>query len=373
MINKDRLIENFLMLTALDGVSRNERFAMDEIKRQLEQMGVVCFEDSAGEKFEGNCGNVIARIPGTIPGEPFFFSAHVDTIQPSNGSPHIKDGVFYSDGNTILGADDRAGVAAMIEAVQTAKEQNTRHTGIELLFLVGEEVGLFGSKFIDYNRIESKNGFVLDSSADLGKIVSRAPTHLSCKIEIKGQAAHAAIAPEQGVHAIKIASEAIHNTELGRVSGNTTVSIGTINGGTKSNIIPDRVEIDGEIRCLDDSEIPVYKAKLERNFTEAANKHGGKFEIKWEQEYSGFMIHESANLVTWICEAMKNTGIEPELIKFIGGSDANNFNQKGIPTVNLGIGYKKNHSKDEYMSVDDLVGITKAAYEVIKLSGEYSK
>ncbi len=370
MINHERLIKNFLEITAIEGVSRNEAGVMNEIQKRLDELGIGYVQDKAGEKFDGNCGNLIARIPGTIPGEAFCFSAHVDTIQSSCGTPYIKDGVIYSDGKTVLGADDRAGAAIMLEAVESAFEQKIDFPDIELLFLVGEEIGLFGSRFLDYSLVKSKYGFVIDSSADLGKIVSHAPDHSSCKIEVFGKASHAAIAPEQGIHAIKIAADGIHNTELGRVSENSTVSIGVINGGTKTNITPEHVEVQGEIRSLDKSETPVYKEKLEANFKNAAEQYGGSVKFEWQEEYSGFKLEDNSRIIEWISSALTNAGIDPEPIKFVGGSDANNFNQNGIQTVNLGLGYKKNHSNEEYIKVDDLVGMGNTVLEIIKLSGQ---
>ncbi|MFC1477218.1 M20/M25/M40 family metallo-hydrolase [candidate division KSB1 bacterium] len=371
MINHERLRRNFLELTVIEGVSGNEERIMNEIKGRLDRLDIQYAQDDAGNGFGGECGNVIAFIPGTEKGKPFFMSAHVDTISSSSGKPVIREGVFYSDGSTILGADDRAGVAAMLEAAEAVIEHNIPHTGLELLFLVGEEIGLCGSKYLDYDLIKSASGFVLDSSADLGKVVSHAPTHSSCRITVRGKAAHGAIAPELGIHAIKIAADAIHNIEVGRVTDNTTVSIGTIKGGTKVNVVPDFVEIKGEIRSLDEAEIPEYTQKIETCFRDAAEHYGGSIDIEWKSEYKGFKLDEGHNVIRWIIRAMEQADVIPGLIKFIGGSDANNFNRHGIPTINLGLGYKKNHSNEEYMKVDDLIGITEIVMELIRLSPQY--
>jgi len=372
MINKERLLDGFLSLTEIEGVSKDEVKVMDEIKKRLDRLGIRYDEDVAGQKFGGNCGNLVARVPGKLSGDPFFFSAHVDTILSSNKMPQVKDGVVYSSGKTILGADDRAGVAVILEAVESAKEKKINHPDIELLFLVGEEIGLLGSKYLDYSLVKSKFGFVLDSSADPGKIIAHAPSHISCTVSIKGKSAHAAVAPETGVHAIKIAAEGIFNTEVGRVSDNTTVSIGVIKGGSKTNIIPDNVEIKGEIRSLTDNELPVHRKIFEKNFINAADKFGGEVEIEWKEEYNGFKIDESSHIACWIRQAIENAGIRPELIKYLGGSDANNFNRNEIPTVNLGVGFKKVHSNDEYIPIDNLTAAARIAFEVILISGKMS-
>jgi len=369
MVNKERLLDDFLEFTAIEGVSRNEAEVINDVKRRLDKLGIRYTVDNAGEKFGGNSGNLIAYFPGTVPGKTFCLSAHVDTISSSAGKPYEKDGVIYSDGKTVLGADDRAGAAAMLEAVQCVIEQGVDHPDIELLFLVGEEIGLFGSKYLDYGKLKSTYGFVLDSSADPGKIVSHAPTHMSCGITVRGKAAHAAIAPELGVHAIKIAAEGIYNTKVGRITDDSTVSIGVINGGTKTNVVPDLVEIAAEVRGLNKEEVPGHKATLENNFKAAAEKYGGEVSFDWNTEYNGFKLGEDSGIISLTKKAMKSAGLEPELIKFVGGSDANNFNENGITSVNLGFGYKKNHSNEEYMKVDFLNSMTEVIFEVIRLSG----
>lgn len=373
MIDSKRLIGNFLSLASIEGVSSEEQEAMEEVKRRLDRLGIEHTQDNAGERFGGSCGNVIAKVPAAgSAGAPFFMSAHVDTIQSSKGTPHIKDGVIYSDGNSVLGADDRAGVAQILEIIESAREQNLEHPDITLLFLVGEEIGLYGSKYLDYSQINCSFGFVFDSSADFGKIVSHAPTQLSFVINVLGKAAHGAIAPELGIHAIKIAAEAIAKTNVGRVDTDSTVSIGTIHGGTKINVIPDRVEIKGEIRSLNDARIPEYQKKIVNTFERTARGSGGKVTFKWDEAYKGFKLEEGHPLIRWILQAMRNSNIEPELIPFIGGSDANNFNANGIPTVNLGQGYKKNHSTEEYIAINDLAGLAQVGYEIIKLSPQFT-
>ena len=366
MINDERLKRNFLEITALEGVSRNESGAMNEIKKRLDRLGVEYAQDSAGEKFAGDCGNVIARIPGTADGEGFFLAAHVDTIASSAGKPYIRDGVFYSDGKTVLGADDRAGVAVMLEVTETLLNSDVSYPDIELVFLVGEEIGLYGSRFLDYSLLNSKYGFVIDSSADLGKVVSHAPDHHSCAITVTGKPAHAAIAPELGIHAIKMAAEGIYKTDIGRVSDNSTMSIGVISGGTKTNVVPEKVEIMGEIRSLDSTEIPGLKERFERPFKEAAETYGGTVSFEWEEEYGGFNIKPESPFSLRVAAGYRACGIEPEFIKFVGGSDANNFNARGLPTFNLGQGYKKNHSNEEYLKVDDLLGIARVVIELAK-------
>lgn len=373
MIDRKRLIENFLFLTSIEGISREEREAMEDMKSRLDKLGIKHTQDSAGERFGGSCGNVIAKVPATgSAGAPFFMSAHVDTIQSSKGAPQIKEGVIFSDGNSVLGADDRAGIAQILEIIESAQEHNLEHPEITLLFLVAEEIGLYGSKYLDYSKIDCSFGFVFDSSADFGKVVSQAPTQLSFIINVLGKAAHGAIAPELGVHAIKIAADAIAKTDVGRVDPDSTVSIGTIHGGTKTNVIPDMVEIKGEIRSLNDARIPEYEKKIINTFEGAARDFGGKVTFKWDEAYKGFKLEESHPLIQWILQAMRNSNIEPELIPFIGGSDANNFNANGIPTINLGQGYKKNHSTEEYIAIGDLEGLAQVGYEIIKLSPQFT-
>ncbi|MCP4726481.1 MAG: M20/M25/M40 family metallo-hydrolase [bacterium] len=369
MINEERLIQNFLSLTKIEGISKNEREVADELKKRLDKLNIPYEEDDAGKKISGNCGNLIAALPGTdAKGITFCFTGHMDTIASSHCEPEIRDGVIYSDGKAVLGADDRAGIAAALEAVEAAKELNLNYPDIELIFLVAEEIGLLGSRNIDFSRLKSKYCFVLDSSSSVGKIIRNAPTHMSFSIEIKGKSAHAAIAPQDGVNAIKIAAEAISNIDVGRINEDTTVNFGTIKGGTKTNNVPDLVEIEGELRSLSAEKIPAEQAKIEKAYHSAAEKYGGKCIFDWDKEYSGFLLDEDNAIIDWVRNAMRLADVKPELTQVLGGSDANNFNEQGIPSLNLGIGYAKNHSPDEYMPIEDLVKMANICLEIIKYS-----
>ncbi len=369
MIRKDRLLENFISLTSIEGVSKKEREVADEVKKRLDGLKIPYVEDDTGAKISGNCGNIIATAQGKeTKSTPFCFTAHLDTISTSYCKPVIREGVIYSDGKVVLGADDRAGIAAALEAIEAAIELDLNYPDIELIFLVAEEIGLLGSRNLDFSGLKSKYGFVLDSSSAVGKIIRNAPTHYSFEIDVRGRSAHAAIAPQDGVNAIKIAAEAIDKVNVGKVNEDTTVNIGTIKGGTKTNNVPDLVEIEGELRSLTQPKIPEEQEKIEKAFNIAAEKYGGECLFKWDLEYSGFLLDDDNVIIDWVSNAMRLAGVKPELTQVLGGSDANNFNEQGIPSVNLGVGYAKNHSPDEFMPVDDLVKMAEICLEIIKYS-----
>ncbi|HOP80156.1 MAG TPA: M20/M25/M40 family metallo-hydrolase, partial [Armatimonadota bacterium] len=241
MINKERLLQTFFDLIEINSPSRNERGVADYLKPKLEELGFQVIEDDTGEKIGGNTGNLIATKQGTSDtGLRIFFSAHMDTVEPTEGlKPVISDdGVISSDGKTILGADCKAGIAATLEAVRAAIEQNVPFRSIQLLYSVAEEIGLMGAKEMEPQRINADVGYVFDTEKPVAGVVVSAPSHENILVKVYGKASHAGINPEAGVSAIIAASRAIANMKLGRISPETTANIGTINGGKARNIIP---------------------------------------------------------------------------------------------------------------------------------------
>ncbi|WP_246240935.1 M20/M25/M40 family metallo-hydrolase [Anaerocolumna sedimenticola] len=232
MINKMRVTEEFMKLVSIDSPSFKERQMADVLKQYLIQLGFEVTEDDAYKHYDGNSGNLYGFLKGDIEGDPILFSAHMDTVEPSTGKRAVKhqDGTITSDGNTVLGADDLAGVAAILEAVRTIKEKGLSHRSIEVLFTIAEEVYIRGSEVFDYNRIKAKEAYVLDLSGPVGTAALKAPTLISFTAEFIGKASHAGFAPEKGIHAISVAAEAITAIKQGRIDEETTVNVGTIEG-----------------------------------------------------------------------------------------------------------------------------------------------
>src|ERR687885_883063 len=274
MINEERIKNLLLELIQIDSVSREEREVAQRIKAYCEEMGAEVFIDDAGEQVGGNTGNVIARFPGTIPtAEPIMMSAHMDTVVPGEGvKPVVEGDIIRSDGTTVLGGDDKSGCAVIIETIRCLQEQNIPHAPIEAVFSICEEVGLLGAKHVDVSKLKAKYGLVFDSD-DPGFLFTKGPSANHMEFRIYGLEAHAGVAPEEGISAIKIAAEAIANMKLGRIDEETTANIGVIRGGEATNIITNYVYLKGEARSLDEAKLDAQCAHMVRCFEEASAKY----------------------------------------------------------------------------------------------------
>jgi len=365
-INQERLVTNFLKLVQIDAMTTQERLMADEVMRQLNALGFEVFEDHAGEKIGGNSGNVIAKLPATRAGAPIMFSAHMDRVTPGLGiRPVVKEGVIHSDGSTILAADDLAGVASIIEAVQTIVDYKLPHPQIEIAFTVAEEGGLRGAKNLDYTKLTAKMGFVLDSSGPVGNIVVRGPAQDRIEATIKGKAAHAGVSPEEGNNAIIAAAVGLARMNVGRIDAETTANIGVIQGGTATNIVPESVSIKGEARSLDGAKLRTQSEHMKKCLEEGARERGATAEVKISRMYSELNLKASDPVVEIAIRAVESLGLSASLVSSGGGSDANIFNQQGIATVNLGLGYHKVHTTEENIAIADLVKVAKLALAIV--------
>ncbi|AEF94920.1 peptidase T-like protein [Desulfotomaculum nigrificans CO-1-SRB] len=374
MVNAERLIGEFIELVQVDSESGGERQIADLLTEKLIALGLDVFEDNAGSEVElgKGTGNLIATWPGNGGNGPvFLLSAHMDTVKPGRGvKPQRQNGVIKSSGDTILGSDDKAGIAAILEALRVIKEQNISHGGLQVVFTVGEEIGLVGAKKLDYSRIKAGMGFVLDSGGPAGEIIIQAPQQYTFKAVIKGKAAHAGMAPEQGINAIVVASHAIANMHTGRIDSETTSNIGIISGGVATNIVPEQVTIQGEVRSLKPAKA---KAQLEHMLDElkkAVEQFQATLDLQVEKEYDEIDLNPAALPVRIAVQAAKNIGVEAILTKTGGGSDANVFNGKGLACVNLGIGMQRVHTTDEFIMEEDLVNNARLVVEIIKVAQE---
>ncbi|WP_066637513.1 M20/M25/M40 family metallo-hydrolase [Desulfolucanica intricata] len=372
MVNQKRLLNEFLQLVQIDSLSGQERQIADYLKQKLTTMGLSVYEDQAGQKVGATAGNIIAFLNGSKSEAPvIMLSAHMDTVEPGTGiKPVIKDGVIYSEGETVLGSDDKAGIATILEAVQQIQEHNIPHGGIEIVFTIWEEGGLFGAKNLDFSRIKAKMGYVLDADGSPGTIITKAPSHDKIQAVVRGRAAHAGIKPEEGINAIQVAAHAITNMQLGRIDEETTCNIGIISGGKATNIIPETVTLVGETRSLDNLKRKAQTTAICNALNAAAEKFGAQVEIKTELEYSNVDLSEDDQAVVIAITAAKNLGLMPRIEKTGGGSDANIFNQIGIQAVNLGIGMHKVHTKEEFITIEDLINNARYLVEIIKTANK---
>ncbi len=344
------VLDTFLTLVRIDSLSGDEGAVAERLRGYLQDAGCQVWSDPIG--------NLLARRAGhgsgsTLP--PLLFSAHMDTVEPGHGiQPRIVDGVVRSDGTTILGADDKAGVAAILAALRQTNGNGTSCCPVEVAFSVQEEIGLIGAKHLDLSQLASKTAIVMDSAGPVGSIVARAPSQDTMTIEITGQAAHAGVAPEQGVSAIVVGARAIAAMRLGRIDSETTANIGVIRGGMATNIIPAHVTMRGEARSLDEVLLAAQTAHMRECFEFAANELGAQVNFWVERSYSAINLSPDSAVVRRVSRAMASVGVEANLISTGGGSDANIFMGAGIETANLGFGMMGPHSVTEHIAVADL-------------------
>ncbi|MBC8591479.1 M20/M25/M40 family metallo-hydrolase [Wansuia hejianensis] len=367
MINEKRVLDRFLEYIQIDSPTKDERKFADFLMKEMEKIGIEVYMDNAGEKVGSNSGNLIGKLKGNTDGETILFSAHMDTVSPGVGiKPQIRDGVIYSDGTTVLGGDDKAGIAAILEAIETIKEKDIPHGDIEIVFSIFEEGGLYGAKNLDYSKLDAKLGFVLDSGGDPGQIVVQGPAQNKINAKFIGKEAHAGVAPENGISAIQIASEAISNMNLLRVDEETTANIGLINGGGPTNIVAKEVIFEAEARSLKDEKLKEQTDHMVKCCEEAAKKFGGEVEVEVINAYGAFNVDENHDIVNKVKAACTNIGLEPYTSTTGGGSDTNILNINGITAVNLGIGEKKPHTLEEHLHIKDLENAARLALEIIK-------
>lgn len=369
MINEERVLKRFLEYVQIDSESYNEGDFAKALSQDLMNIGLEVEIDNAGEVVGSNTGNIIARLKGNAEGEAILFSCHMDTVAPGKGiKPVIKDGVVYSDGTTILGGDDKGGIASIVEALTVIKENNIKHPTIELVFTIAEEVGLYGSKNVDYSKLTAKKGYIFDTSGDPGIIVTKGPAQDKLSVKITGKPAHAGVAPENGISAIQIAAEAINNMKLLRIDENTTANIGKFSGGTAVNIVCPEVIIEAEARSTVVESLDEQTKHMVEEFEKAAAKFGGSVEINVGRLYGPFVIDENDEIVQQAKRAFKSLGIEAETKSSGGGSDTNIFNCNGIKAVNLASGERNPHTLQESVKIEDLYTVSKVVLALINES-----
>jgi tripeptide aminopeptidase len=369
MINRERLVDEFLELVQIDSPSGQEREIADTLKQKLMDLGLKVYEDNAGGQVGASAGNLIATLPGDGNGPMLLLSSHMDTVQPGIGvKPVINDGVMSSAGDTVLGGDDKAGIAVILEAIRGIKENNIKHGGLEVVFTIWEEGGLKGAKALDYCKIKSKMGYVLDSDGEPGTIIITAPTADEITATIKGEAAHAGIAPEKGVSAIQVAAKAIAKMNLGRIDEETTANIGIIQGGKATNIVPDNTYIAGEARSLRPDKLAAQTKHICDLLQQEADAAKAEIVINVEKEYDPISLSKEDDVVKYAVNAAENLGLKPVLSATGGGSDANVFNGQGVSCANLGIAMNKVHTTDENIKIDDMCKTAELVMEIIKVA-----
>ncbi|OXM88146.1 M20/M25/M40 family metallo-hydrolase [Paenibacillus rigui] len=372
MIQEKRLVAEFIELVQVDSETRFEQEISQVLKQKFTALGLTVEEDDTAAVTGHGSGNLICTLAATkdakVPG--IFFTSHMDTVTPGKGiKPQIgEDGVIRSDGTTILGSDDKAGLAAMFEAIRVLKEQNIAHGPIQFIITAGEESGLKGSRAMDAKWLQAEFGYALDSNGQIGDIAVAAPTQSKIHIAFTGRSAHAGVNPEAGVSAITVASKAVAKMPLGRIDKETTANIGRFAGGVNgaTNIVVDRVELEAEARSIVQEKLDRQVEAMRKACQEAAQEMGAKMEFGSELIYPAFMFDDEAPVVKLAVAALKKAGCTPKTFHSGGGSDANVFNGLGVPTVNLAVGYQKIHTTEEHIAIKDLVKVAEVVVEIVK-------
>jgi tripeptide aminopeptidase len=340
-------LELFLELAALPSPPGEERAVADVVLRYLRDLGSQPDEDAFG--------NIYARIEPMTEGTPLFLCAHLDTVPPDGPlQPVVEDGVVRNAGGTILGADNKSAVVAMLEGARRVLAERRAHAGIELLFTLQEEVGLQGAAAFDQGRLRAEIGYVYDQAAPIGEIILGAPWSQAMQVRFHGRAAHSGMFPEEGRSAIQAAAKAIADLRLGRVDEETTANVGLISGGTGGNIVPEWCTFSAEARCQDERKLQDIVQEMLDAFTFAATEAECEVETELRKSYNGYRFKRDTDAVKLAASALEACGYGPTYALSGGGADANVFNDAGRRCVNLANGMTDIHTPDERIAVADL-------------------
>ena len=360
-----RIIDLFLQLVQIDSPSRHEQNICKFLVAYMRTMG---YRPRVDKK-----GNIHVLVQGTaVHGPTILLNAHMDTVVPGSGvKPIIKKDRIVSDGTTVLGSDDKAGIAAILEVMCRLKEQKVNFKTIKIIITVEEEIGLQGAKQLSYDDVAADYCFVLDCDGDVGTIVPHAPAQEIVLFKIKGRAAHAGLNPEDGINAIQIASKAIAALKLGRIDRETTANVGIISGGVATNIIPEEVTVKAEARSHNEEKLHAQVKKMTEAFEKAAMRAKGSVTVDVKRSYNRVATATNSEIVRIATKAAKKLKLPVSIHASGGGSDASVIYEYGVPTIALGIGMADVHSKQEYITLKNLTLIPEYLLEVIKTAQRY--
>ncbi|MCX8009615.1 MAG: M20/M25/M40 family metallo-hydrolase [Ignavibacteria bacterium] len=363
MIDKNRLIELFITVAKIEGLSGNERLIADYIKSFLSKLNLEISEDDASKQSGGNTGNLICKIGN---GGDFALLSHMDTARSTKDVKHIitKDKIT-SDGSTVAGVDDRVGVAVLLYAVEHSIKNKLKMKNFTLGFTICEETTLIGSKTIQLGE-NIDHCFLFDSSFRPGNFVYRTPGAKTFYVEVIGRASHSGIAPEKGINSIFYASKAISRLKLGRIDDETTANIGRINGGTAINVVPESTYIEGEVRSFNVEKVEKIIEQIKLEFKNSINESEAKIKFNSTWDFKPYEISKESKTYIKLVEALRSSNLEPIPVVSFGGSDANSLNERGINTINIGIGAQNPHSNDEFVFLEDLFKDAEIALNLIK-------
>ncbi|MEK3836951.1 MULTISPECIES: M20/M25/M40 family metallo-hydrolase [unclassified Paenibacillus] len=369
MISEDRLIHEFMELVQIDSETRNERQIADVLKEKFSSLGLTAVEDDSQERTGHGAGNLFVTWPADsgVSAPKLLFTCHMDTVVPGQKiKPALgEDGWIRSDGSTILGADDKAGLAALFEAIRVIQEQKLPHGQIQFVITAGEESGLMGARAMDPAYLDADMGFALDSNGEVGAIAIAAPAQAKVTMQIFGKSAHAGVNPEDGISAIQVASKAISAMKLGRIDNETTANIGKFAGGGPTNVVCDHVQLDAEARSIVQEKVELQIASMREALETTARDHGAQSEFRSEIIYPAFSFNGNDSVVQLADRAITSLGLTTRLFASGGGSDANVFNGLNVPVVNLAVGYEDIHTTKERIKAADIVKVASLVVAIV--------
>jgi len=357
-MNIDRINKTLIELCEIPSPSKCERPVADYILARISALGLDIVEDNAGYDLDGDTGNLIVKVDGNS-SSPFLLTAHMDTVVPIDGLPdrinvNISDGVVHTDHKSILGADDKAGIAIALELLHHRIENVSNLHPLEIVFTVQEEIGARGAAYLDKDSISAKQGFVLDGDTPVGTVIVRAPHKLRYDLVVRGVAAHAALEPEKGVNAIGAISSLVSALPCGRIDNNTVTNYGIIQGGSATNVIPDRVDLVGELRGHDLAKVQFVQKQIEETTDHVLEDSRVSTEITWTSLYPGYSVSLNELCIQYFALACNKLDMQVDYITTDGGGDANPLNGAGVTCVPFGLGMKAIHTNQEHIMLSDL-------------------
>ena len=360
---EQRLVDTFLSLIKIDSESFNEKTIQEFLANRLKELGCKVYVDNAGKKYNTTAkGNVMGFFPGTTKSQPVVLSAHMDTVSPGkNIKPIVKKTRITSDGTTILGADDKAGIAIILEVLRTLKDQNHLYPPVEVVFTLTEESGMQGAKNLDYKKLKGREGLILDNE-EVGELLVQGPAVNTIEVWVKGLAAHAGVCPEKGISALEVAAYALSQMKLGRIDKETVANFGVVQGGRVTNVVMDELYLKGEARSLNNAKLDKQTAHMKACFEKAVKhftkKIDGKIrkpQVKFVavQRYPAVHVPKGHPMVKAVLTAGKKQGLDIRAVASGGGCDANILSGFGFTLPNLGVGCRNCHTPAETLELNE--------------------
>ena len=346
MIDKERLVNSFCDLVRIDSPSDEEEEVAQHLAARLTNLGLMVERDAHG--------NLIATEPGEL---PLLLSAHMDTVEPGRGIiPVIKGDRIVSQGNTILGGDCKAGIASIMEGLESVIVDGLPHRPVQLVFTRGEEIGLVGANNLDFSKIRALEAVVFDGNGPVSTITGSSPSYMSFDVTVTGRGAHAGIEPEKGLSAIRIASELIQELPQGRLDEETTFNVGLVKGGTVRNAVPVEATFGGEFRSRNTETFDLLRLQIQSTLQRAREKYeDAKIAEEFEVMFQMYSLDPEEAVVRMACRIMKDMSLTPDIQPSGGGTDGNVMRRNGIQSVVVGMATNGMHTVDEYVVIPDLV------------------